>query len=140
MTKINIKELRKLGGDWKAEQLGFGYYRYVGKYKEHTIELQNYAHSSMSETGDSDYYSQTHVSLNGKNVYIGYSLGAMFYLDNQLIPGLETNNESLKQTFERAADQMKQPTKAEGSTIFNAKTNKMEYHKVVVDKKNKETP
>lgn len=86
--KYNIKSLRKLGGNWVAEQIGFGYYRYVGEYKGHKIELQDYSHCEILESGFEDFYSRTHIYVDGKNEYICYPSSVMFYLELQLFPKL----------------------------------------------------
>lgn len=65
-----IKDLRAIGGNWKAERLGFGYYRYVGtEVCPYRVEIQSYAHLAPTFDGDDDTFrSYWHLKLDSREV------------------------------------------------------------------------
>lgn len=61
-----IKRLRALGGDWTAERIGFGYYRYRGTWLGSSWELQSYAHLAPQFDGDDETFeSMFHIYRDG---------------------------------------------------------------------------
>lgn len=62
---VSIKDLRKLGGEWTAERLGFGYYAYHGKYCGSVWKLQSYSHVGFDVGGREYYYSRWHLTRDG---------------------------------------------------------------------------
>jgi len=66
--RAGIKSLRAAGGEWRAEQIGFAYYRYHGAVGGHAFEVQSYAHSIMGINDCDDYESRWHMWIDGKEV------------------------------------------------------------------------
>lgn len=67
-----IKDLRKLGGEWKAIQEGFGRYRYEGNYCGDDWEIRSFAHmANLYEGDDENFVVKWHVLVNGQ--VVGYT-------------------------------------------------------------------
>jgi len=63
-----IKELRELGGEWKAERQNFGTYVYEGSWNGSKYEIRSYAHLAPQYEGDDETFSvYWHITKDGES-------------------------------------------------------------------------
>ena len=48
---LRIRELRAMGGEWRAERIGFGYFAYHGVVNGRKLRVQSYAYPVTSPIG-----------------------------------------------------------------------------------------
>ena len=81
--KALIEDLRKLGGEWKAELYTFGSYAYHGKVGDDKYYLQAFCHFAPMFDGDDSFESMWHIYKNDKEV--GYPTGDPIFQLEEMI-------------------------------------------------------
>lgn len=83
IPKLSITSLRKLGGEWQAEQLGFGYYVYFGVIGKNHYEIQSFSQLSPKYDGD-DESCRSIYRIRRNNEVDTWTYNPMWDLKNQL--------------------------------------------------------